>query len=482
MNDQYAGEVRGNLEDFDEYLDAGLGYEQVSNGSGRILISASIWVVTILAAAVLAWLGQPVIGMVIAGVVALIHGCINPRVALYILLFILPIDWMVGVIPGVTTMVKLIAAWVLVVSVPGLLRAAGSGRWDPIIKWMVLLLLWAGVSCLWARYKIAGLLFWQTMVLIWGMSLLICFHLKSRAILQMGLIFLITGCLLSNTLLIATGDVYRFEATYIRPELRAIVGAAEAVGELNITPRYFSLAIFASVFFIITLKGIIKKLLFVFVIIFLSIGIILGKGRAVYVAMPAALVGSVLLLKGGGVSKRALLMIMLGLLVGATALVVAKLGLFGPAIRERFESIFEAGIYAGQRIHMWKAHIEAFIETGFRGVGPNQMMYTAKSLYLQAHNDVLAIMGELGIVGLAAFMGLHICLFRRIIRLTDQWTKMFCLMIWCFIILAGMTQNDYYRKYYGLAVGLILAAIRIGENEPVGVEESSVESFEYDCQ
>ncbi|MCK4783875.1 MAG: hypothetical protein KAV87_09010, partial [Desulfobacteraceae bacterium] len=99
------------------------------------------------------------------------------------------------------------------------------------------------------------------------------------------------------------------------------------------------------------------------------------------------------------------------------------------------------------------------------------MRFTEKSLGTPAHSDVLTIMGDLGIVGLVAFTGFHLCLFRRIMRLTDQWRKMFCSMAWCFIIFVGMTQTDYNRKYYGLAIALILAMVRSEEAEMQQVEE-----------
>jgi len=258
---------------------------------------------------------------------------------------------------------------------------------------------------------------------------------------------------------------------YERAELRALVGA-EITAEANIAPRYYALAIFASIFLIITLRGIIKKVLFVFIIVFLSIGIILGKGRAVYIATPAALIGSVILLRGGGLSKRALLTIVFGVLIGVTVLVVGRFGIMGPGIQERFKSIFEVGVRTGGRIYLWKGYIQAFLSSGGLGKGLNQARWI-EGVGNVAHNDWIEIMGDLGIIGLTAFFGLHLCLFRRILRVDHLWSNMLCLMIWCFIILAGMTQTDYYRKYYGLAVGLILAMLRINELESVPKTEKA---------
>ena len=434
-----------------------------------------VWAITVLVAGVLFFLDQRVLAVAIVGVVAVIHGTFKPRVALYILLASIPLEWLIGINPEVTSITKLIAVWVLLVSLLKVVRAIFSGGWDPCAKWIVILVCWAYFSLLWAAESLACLSYLLKMTLLWGgIPLLICIHLDNRRSLQTGLIVFVVACFFSSIVFIMTGDVYSLTgADWTRATAVSLFGTTDVYYEANLFPRLFSLAVFACIYLIMVLKSNLMKLFFALTVLLMCIGILLAKGRIIYIAMPGALLAGVILLGGGGVSKRILFIIVISILVLGALFVASGLDLLSGGVQERFGSIFEAGAGSAlsQRARLWTEYLEAFLSSGGLGKGLNQVRWLP-GVGNVAHNDWIEIMGDLGLVGLIAFFGLHFCMFRRITRVNHIWSKMLCLTIWSFIILAALTQTDYLRKYYTMAIGLIIATVRVDESESadVGVE------------
>jgi hypothetical protein len=437
-----------------------------NNGIMKYIIGAAI----VLVAGLLYLFGLGVWAIAFVGGVAAIYGTLQSRFAFYVLLASLPLEWLVAVNPEVTSVTKLIAVWVLLMSLTKLLRAIFSGRWDPCAKWILLLIGWSFLSILWARDTWACFYYLITMVLVWSLPLLFCIHLNNRKALQIGLAFYIIACLFSCIVFIKVGDIYSLTGTATsRSMAMSVFGAKDVYYETNLFPRFFALVIFICIYFIMTLKNSLIKVSLALIVPLMCIGIILAKGRMIYIAVPGALLAGVILLGGGGISKRALLIIVVGILAAATIYVAGNLGLLGGGIEERFQSIFAKGASSGlgQRKDLWGGYLRAFLSSGGFGKGLNQVRWSVGNV---AHNDWIDIMGDLGLIGLFAFFGLHFCLFRRIMRVNHIWSKLLCLTMWSFIILAALTETDYLRKYYTMAIGLIIATVRIDEAERAMVE------------
>lgn len=442
-----------------------IGQTEDRGGGNAAALAAGIWGPTLLLAGGAFATGYYPVGLAVAAVAMVVHSVIDPRVAVIALIAIIPCDWMVSVIPQVTTLSKMLGVWALFVSLPRLLPKVAPNSWDPSAKWIIGMLSWAAIGLFWARYPQAVVGGGQSLILTWGLPVLICVQFKDRASIQTALILFVIACTISSGAYILVGNVHAAAESTTRLETQNLLGAEQEHGlNPNSIARNFGLAFLAAVYLIITLKGVARRALLVAGLMVIALAIVVLKGRAVYLALPAALVASVVLLKGGGVAKRIVLALVIVLIGGAVGFVMMKAGFLGKGIEERFNSIFEEGFHAGNRLDFWQAQLRVFLKTGLIGVGLSQTQYRSDTFFHVAHNDWISILTELGIVGFICLLSFHVVLARRMWRLHDVWARMFCMAVWIFIMIGAMTEDDYKNKHYTLAVGFILALVQFGES------------------
>lgn len=429
------------------------------------MLAVLIWMPVLFVGGTAVAVGFPVAGVTLVAIVLLIHSLLVPRVAIYALVASIPLEWIIVVMPGVTTAAKLVGGLALLVSLPKLLPSLSPARWDPCVKWILVLTLWSLCGVLWADYPGLTLLGSQSLALVWGVPILICLHITTWGEARNVCLVLVLSTVVSSLAFLLSSDLTGIAQTFVQRSGSGLVGAqrGEITFDLNTVGRLFAIGLLTSVYLITVTRGHLRRMGLLIAAIVLSLGILIVKGRAVWLATPAAMIGALLLLRYGRLSVR-LSIAGLILMIGSVVFIVAiKFGFVGEGTSQRFFSIFEEGTGAGNRMVLWRAHLSAFFNTGFIGAGLNQTKMTAESLFHVAHNDWLDIAGDLGAIGLICFLGLHIGLGRRIWRLRDVSTRLFCLMIWLFILMAGMTQRDFVRKYYPLAVGMVIVHIRLQE-------------------
>ena len=467
MSDSYPLAGRAGYPARDAYAPPIWSDQRQHEGSGLVGLALFIWVPTLVAAAILAVAGQVVIGLLLLAAACVLHSMFQPIAAVYALIAVIPVNWLVTVIPQMTTGGKLVGVLALLVSLPRLISRVTSGRWDRCAKWMVILLLWTAVSCAWAPYPNFSFTRWLSVSMMWGIPVLICLHMRTRSSVRFALFLLVISCVIGSVAIVVTNNPTKVVSQGAeRGKASAVLGAAdESANDAGNAARLLAIGVIASVYLIVTTTGNVKRALLAAAILVMALAILLLKSRATYIGLPMALTGGVLALKGAGIGRRILLVVLPGLLGAVTTFGVLKLGFMGKGIEQRFDSIFEQGVEAGNRNTIWLAHVRVFFTTGFRGAGLSSMQFRAESTYRIAHNDWLSMAGELGAIGLIAFIGFHLTLFRRMRVLGDIRGKMFCLMAWMFIILAAMTATNWQHKNYTLVIGLILAVVRLHEAE-----------------
>jgi hypothetical protein len=434
--------------------------------AGESLLTAIIWFPGLLVTAVFTLAGMAHFAVFTLAITGLVHTIARPAFPVYLLLFVIPLDWMVSVIAQVTTTSKIIAVFALVVSLPKILSTI-TKKWDTCAYWIAALIGWAGISMFWSNIPTVSFIVFQTMVLLWvGLPLLLNVHLKTRVAIRGALLVFVLGCLISSIAILATKDVHSILRGSQREHIQAIAGdpmGAHRSEDPNILGRYMAVAVLICLYMIFTSRNIFGWLFYTAASFLLIVVIIILKGRAVYVSLPGAILMGIVLLRGAGLGKRLLVLFGCCVLAIILMVMVVKFGFFGEGIQKRFESVFTQGVHAGRRWDLWKVHMQAFSDTAWLGRGLGMMRYSS-SINQVAHNDWIDILGNLGIVGFIAFLGFHATLFVRIRRISNMTSKMFCLMVWCFIILAGMTQTDYKSKYYLLSIIMVLLTIRYEES------------------
>lgn len=448
----------------------GLTAEESCADSGNRTIAWFLWLPGVTICGILVASGYPAVAIVVAGLVLFAHTLFRPIVAAYALIFCIPLETLVSVIPSVATLPKMVALFVAIVSVFRLVRSAVSLDWDPTAKWVVLLLGWASLSLFWSERPQMGLVELQTLILVWTIPLLVGVHITDRQKWRTALLFYVASCLINSLLVLFTGaDVSAVVGEGARGHVQTLVGD-DISFEGNGPARLNAIAIFACLMYFFTTKAW-RKSLAVGATLLLVIGIILFMTRNVFLGVPCSLIAGLLIMRGTGITRRTALFAGI-LFVGAVcAMLAIKLGLIGQGVQQRFATIFEEGTRAGNRDLMWQGHIHYFVKTGMIGLGVGQVRYTPEALYHVAHNDIIDLAGNLGIIGVVAFVGLHAGLFSRLRKVNDLWVSFFCNVSWIMLLFGGLTQTDHRGKFYTVVLSLLIAALRIDERERVAAVE-----------
>jgi O-antigen ligase len=431
---------------------------------GAGMLAALIWVPAVSVAIIAMLLHQPAL-LVLALVSAmLVHTLFRPIAAIYILLLSVPLEWMFAVLPGTSELAKPLGIFALLISLPRIMTAAVPTRWDRSGRYIVLLILWALLGTAWARYPSETAIAASSMALRWGLAVLICVHLVDKRSLRIGIIIFALACVTSAVVFLSRSDVRSVVDQGSRLAGTSIVGEGGG-GNVNEFSRMYGIAIFAFLVTIIQNRKFTLRLICVGSIMILCLCLLILKTRSVWMGLPITFVLAMLMLGGAGVSKRILLLGVTAIIGGVLALLILKLGLLGHGIVNRFESTFSEGTAAGGRSDFWMKHLEAFVDTAMVGTGLGQMMLRDDAFHRIAHNNWFGIAGELGIIGLILFTAFTVSVYQRIRRMQDVWPKLFCLLCFIFMLIVGQTSNDYVLKWNAIAVGFMLATIRIEEQE-----------------
>lgn len=435
--------------------------------TGRVAMGLMIWIPAILAALTLLVIGQAVPAILVAGGALLLHSLFVPRVAVYALIASLPVEWMVAVLPGITTGTKILGLLAMLLSLMRIATVAIPTNWDRSGKWMIGLIAWSYVTIIWCVYPSLAFKSAVSLTLTWGIPVLICVHFRTTKDIHWLIRVYVLANIATCLMVFARGDLLSVTESAARAEFNAIVGGEDSGHSLNVNSvaRSFATSAIMCTYLFIVNRNLLVRILIAGAIAILGVGIILTKARAVYLSLPLAMVGTIVLLGGAGVVKRVILGGVIGILGGSAGFVLMKLGLLGEGVVQRFESIFEEGFEAGSRDLFWTEHLTQFVNTGFIGRGYAQAAVLPEFSYHVAHNDWISIAGTLGIIGLVCFFMFHLTLILRIRHIGNLWTKMFCLMAWCFLMCAALTQDDYVHKHYTVVIGFMIALIGADQRE-----------------
>jgi hypothetical protein len=74
---------------------------------------------------------------------------------------------------------------------------------------------------------------------------------------------------------------------------------------------------------------------------------------------------------------------------------------------------------------------------------------------------------------------LHVHLYRRIRKIVELWPPFFCLTTWFFIVLAGVISTDFFKKYYGMSLAMILVMVRLNEKQLAAEDDKAASMLSY---
>lgn len=432
--------------------------EPTARSSGGGSLAAIIWTPALLVAVSLLIIDQKVGAIAVCGLSLLVHCMFRPRVSVYALLAILPADWMVSVVQGMASLSKILGAFALLLSLPRLFSGIVPTKWDKSGRWMIMLIGLAGLSIFWSTYPQYALIGWQSLALIWGIAALICLQLNDWESISTGMKVYIGGCVATGLVFLVKSDLVSAGSTNVRESFGTFVGEGgdDVSASLNAIARMFAVATFCCIMLFLKNPRWTPRLIYIGAAMVLVASIVLCKGRAVYVGLPFALLAGITMLGGAGVVKRVVLVGLIGIFGCGVTIVCVKLGLFGEGIVRRFDSIFEEGVEAGNRHVFWMNNLQLFVESAFMGVGVDQAKLVGGHV---AHNDWVSIATEMGLLGVIFFFCFHASLFFRIRQMNDLWIKLFCQITWIFMLVVGLSQDDYVLKWYAMATGFLICLL-----------------------
>ena len=457
------------LETGDYYADFPPEQSDRTAGSG-FLLGLMIWAPGIAAAAILYLAGQTVLGLGALAASMLLHILFLSRIAIYALIAAICIQQVVGFLPAVSTIAKIMGVIAGIVSLPRIVNAMNSRKNDPIVKWIAPFVLLGFMVFPLSPAPVYSLVNWITMLLVYSMPLILCVQLVRQEYFRFGLVVFVLAAFMIAVMFIRVGDSETIQG-WQRAELSAIAG--EADNDINEQARLMSLGVLTTIFLFFAWKGLARKAICLVTGFILCIGIVISKSRACYVSLPAAVALGFLLSRWTSLPKKVVTLTTSAILLVLVFFIGGEIGFFGAGIQKRFDSIFERGAEAGNRVTYWRAHLQTSLErTGLMGNGISGARLTRRANELGAaghvaHNNLIDILSDLGVVGVILFVGIFVNLFRRLWKLPFRNEQLFGFMIVFFMILAAMTQRDYIRKYFGLALGLVLVLIRLSEQRAV---------------
>ena len=159
--------------------------------------------------------------------------------------------------------------------------------------------------------------------------------------------------------------------------------------------------------------------------------------------------------------------------------------LMDDAARERLAS---AGFEESGRLMFWKMGFESFLYRPFHGYGLNNFeLIPMNPGGRAAHNNVVAVAVDLGLIGLTLMASIFIILYKQIGRISDTGLKWFGMTMLLYPLMTGITVTNYFKKEFWYSMALAIAVINIGkikdaqaQSQPLylGDQESDMTSYE----
>jgi hypothetical protein len=452
--------------------------------AGGKLLGWLIWIPTILIFSML-WMSdlRPLAVIAVAGGMAL-HSIMNTRVAVYGLILAILFEHIIGTGISWFSLSKMMGVWAFIVSAPKLLRVIGNHKpMDPMAKWVLLFLMMAVLSTMLSPFPSVSAKAFITLVLIYSLPMLVSVNIAEWRYYRMALFVLIAGGLVLAAQFIRGGGSAEL-ATWERYEAQSVVG--ETHSEVNEVARLMGMGAFSTIFLFFTTKRLFWKALCTAAGGVLCIGVVMTQTRACYIAIPLATVIGVWLVRRISMTGR---LMVTGTAVGLTVAIFVlgtMVGFAGTAIEHRLASIFDPEDVGGRgiRYQLWEGYTKSSLRRGMvvgyglysTNLDPVNRQYGAIG---SAHSDFFHLLGDLGIFGLAFFIGIHACLVRRIFRINPWRQQYVAWMLWLFLVICGALETDFMRKCYGLGLALILVMIRLSEQDEEDYRRAFAEAEYY---
>lgn len=399
------------------------------------------------------FLKDPVIPGLLAGAVVLLLTMYHTPFGLFVLFSFFAIENAVVLSPHFT----ISKAMGIAVAASFLLHAFGERLivTGPL-KLAAVLIVWALASSLWSMLPVYTLAICLTFILNAALIVIVLNSVKDTRSLYVVLCGLALGALVTSCLFIAgyqrSSSQYVIERERLHEETNMLVGAlAIGMGFMATCFTFFQ-------------RGTFKKIIAVGLLGLLFMAMVITQSRMpTFAAISSPVIALILVSK----SQHRFKYLTIALIGSAAAYLAIGAVLASDllTIAER-ERVFSHGFEDSGRLKFWEMGLHAFVQRPLHGYGANNFwLIPGNPTGRSAHNTVVALAVDLGLIGLGLVVAIFLALYRQVRSLSDIRLKWLGLTMLLYPLMTGITVTNYFKRevWYSLAIASV--AVTIGKRQ-----------------
>jgi len=397
---------------------------------------------------------DPVIPVGLAGVVVVVLTLYHTPFGLFVLFSFFAIDTAVVLSPYFT----ISKAMGIVVAVSFLLHVFSDRLVVTTpLKLTAVLIAWALASSLWSLMPVYTAGVCLTFILNAALIVIVVNSVKDPRTLYLVLCGFVFGSLVASCVALAG---HGLQASH-----RTIERAALGEGSYS-DPVILALALgmgFLATSFTFFQKGTFKKIIALALLALFFVVMVRTQSRMPTLAAISAPVIALILSSKSQHRFKYLMIAGFAALVAFLAIqVVLASGLLSAAEKER---VFSHGLVKSGRLVYWRMGFHAFVYRPLHGYGANNFWMIPGNPGFAAHNNVVALAVDLGLVGLGLAVTILVVLYRQVRSLSDIRLKWLGLMMLLYPVMTGMTVTNYTKREFWYSVAIAMAAVNIGRRQ-----------------
>lgn len=401
----------------------------------------------------------------------------QPLLGLCMMAFYMPLENLTMLSPSFT-LIKLIGGLTFLGCLTHLLIGKKVFKMNRFFILLMLYLVWCLLSVAWAMQPDQS---WPRVISLGQMLLMLIVGynlVDSRKELQLLLGSYLLGALFASVLGIYNGYLHEF---MVRIDSGRLL-------DPNFYARIIGLGVLFGAYFVISCKNAAIRWLSFSCCVIITFAVLLSGSRGTWLALLAALIAGMAVM-GPRIVRHLRLKrhLLISLLV-----IILSVALFSPWIfnhlpqvivqrAETLTQISDQTNRAAGRFDIWLVGLEIAGDNLVKGVGINNFPYAFTEYFPAAegivrpvglnrdpHNIYLANLTELGIPGLILFVLILGGLWRLGDRTETRADAVLCKLLIVFLVFAGLTSTDHYRKFFwlGMLIPCILAQFGILKGMP----------------
>jgi len=431
----------------------------------------------VFAAIVYLFTGNKLVAVAICGFFVFILSMINTTFALFVLYMMLALDNAVRLHPSFTVS-KVMGIVVLISFLTHLYRY--KLIFPNSLKYLYLFMVWAFVSLLWSRLPLFGFITWVSIVLNLGMMFILVSVVRDEKTLFLVISGFIFGAF-ATSMMVVTGSVVQK------------TGAAAELGRVALSEETNAISLASSIvvgFLVVVYsffrEGRYKKIGGILVLLLFFVTLVKTQSRMpLAVAFCVPVVSLIICASKGKRSKYLFGSMLLAITLVSISMIMWYSSMISDKAKDR---VFSDTFSTSGRLYMWGRGFDLFMQRPFHGWGLHHFPVEVSGGIgvSSAHNNAIAILVELGIVGMVLSVAIYVGVISQAVRIKKPSLRWLAIAMILYTLLTGFTVTTYIKKHFWYALSIAITAVNIagvGKKEDYLLEDiyyNNNENIDYD--